>query len=231
MTISIHPINYVDDVVDATIKLPGAIREYMRTDHETIGQRIKTTVRITAAGVVLAVLIALDIAKLMYQAGYALGQSVHKLNHDLTLFLCGWGFGLPPIQPLAPQVNPWQLQLPIVMSALQRYVSGSASTTGDSSIPTSYHQPSSMSMQQTYVTVDHMKAVGGTKSENQSKVSASSARSKPSEQHSSSTSGRSRSTARSTTSTASQRTESSTKTSTARRTRKSVRTTSDKTEA
>ena len=229
MTITIHPINYVDDMIDATIKLPGAIREYMRTDHETIGQRIKATVRITAAGVVLAVLIALDIAKLMYQAGYALGQSVHKLNHDLTLFLCGWGFGLPPIQPLAPQVNPWQLQLPIVTSALQRYVSGSTSTTGDSSIPT--HQPSSMSIQPTCVTAAPKKAVGGTKSENQSKVSASSARSKQSVQPSNSTSGHSKSSARRTTSTATRRTVSSTKTSTGSTTRKSVRITSDKTEA
>lgn len=145
MTISIHPINYVDDVIDATIRIPGAIRDYMRTDHEIIGQRIKATVRITAAGVVLAVLIALDVAKLMYQAGYALGQSVHKLNHDLTLFLCGWGFGLPPIQPLAPQVNPWQLQLPILSNVVQSYVSGSISTTGTA--PDMVKNPSSsMSM-------------------------------------------------------------------------------------
>ena len=226
MTISIHPINYVDDVVDATIRIPGAIRDYMRTDHEIIGQRIKATVRITAAGVVLAVLIALDVAKLMYQAGFALGQSVHKLNHDLTLFLCGWGFGLPPIQPLAPQVNPWQLQLPILSNVVQSYVSGSISTTGTA--PDMVKNPSSsMSMTPPCDMVDQKKEVGGLKSESLSKASASSARSKPSEQHSSLTSGRSRSTARRTTSTASQRTESSTKTSTARRTRKSVRTTSD----
>jgi len=183
-------------------------------------------VRITAAGVVLAVLIALDVAKLMYQTGFALGQSVHKLNHDLTLFLCGWGFGLPPIQPLAPQVNPWQLQLPILSNVVQNYVSGSTSTTGTA--PDTVKNPSSsMCMTPPCVMVDQKKEVGGLKSESLSKASASSVRSKPSEQPSNSTSGRSRSTARRTTSTASQRTESSTKTSTARRTRKSTRTTSE----
>ena len=220
-----HSINRIDDLVDATIRIPGAIRDYMRTDHEVIGQRIKTSVRITAAGVVLAVLIALDLTKLMYQAGYALGQSVHKLNHDLTLSLCGWGFGLPPIQPLAPQVNPWQLPIPILSNALQRFVSGSTCTT--TSLNTAVSQPSSMSMQQTCVTEAPKKAVGTTKSESQSKGYVSSARNKPSVRQSNSTRGRSRSSVKRTTSTATQRTGSATKTSTGSTTRKSVRTTSD----
>jgi len=225
---TIHPINYLDDALDAIEHLPGAIQELLRTDHETIGRRIKTTVKITAAALVLAVLVTLDITKLVYQAGYALGQAVHKLNHDLTLFLCGWGLGLPPIQPLAPQVNPWQLQLPIVTPALQRYVSGSTSTTTSSKMVE--NQPLSTSTQLYSAMADQRKAAGTLNVVSPSEECVSSARSKQSVQHSSLTSGRSRSSKKSTTGTATRRTGSASKTSTVTTTRRSGRITSKKPE-
>ena len=204
------------------------IQQILRTDCDTIGMHMKTTVKIIAAGFALAVLITLDIAKLMYQAGYAVGQAVHKLNHDLTLFLCGWGFGLPPIQPLAPQVNPWHLQLPIVTPALQRYVSGLDTLTTSSKMVE--NRSLSTSTQLTSAMADQKKEVGTSSVVSPCEECVSSVRSKQSVPHSNLTSGRSRSSKKRTTSTATQRTESASKTSTVTTTRRSVRTTSKKPE-
>lgn len=147
---------------------------------EDWGRQIKFICKIICITVVYIMVIAIDIAQIMYRAGYAFGQCIHGLNDRLTHRIVSKSTHSTQV------IDPWQLQLPLPKSIGNLLASTSVTTTTTSCSKTR-NQPSSSGMKRTNGTVDQRKVVGTTNKDGPSKVSVSSPGSKRSVKRSSST--------------------------------------------
>ena len=182
-----------------------------QADPTVWGEKIKTYVK-AIIGILLVIgLILWDTAQFCYQAGYATGQFIHRLNDDVTTFMSKdilstmMGYSPSPLTAQQEQVNPWQLKLQHLFknnSWIQTSAVSIVNFLGDTSKPTESmsstkekNQLSSISTPAINGTADQRKEAGTTPKAGPKQTSVSSPRSKPSGMQSTSTSKPKKSTA------------------------------------
>lgn len=201
----------------------NATERFYRASPEESGAQLQAYAKGAAALLVLILVYALDLATLMYRAGYALGTWTHSLNNAITNAVVRKSTqSFSKIQEETSKA--WKLQLPLPQSLSALLSVTSQDTTPTSSGKTS-NQPPSSTMTPGPNTEGQRKEVGTTKQEPLSKPSASSQRSKQSAKPSSCTRSVSSSTKPKSTTSDGLTSESSSTTSTAKRTQRRGRTT------
>jgi hypothetical protein len=204
-------------------QLVNAIEHFYRSGPEESGAQLQGYASKAAAFLVLVFVYAMDLATIMYRAGYALGTWTHSLNNalaDIVVRKSTQSFS--KIQEETSRA--WQLSLPLPKS-IGDWLSATSDSTTASSNGKAANQQLSVSTKSDLNSVDQKKEDGITNVDTTSEQLASSQGSKPSEKLCTSTSKPSKTTKKNTTTSVGVTSASTSTQSTAKTTQRRGRTT------
>jgi hypothetical protein len=177
--------------------ITSGTKDFYRSSPEELGKKLNTYARIICAFLVLVFVYAMDLATIMYRAGYALGTWMHSLNNAITNAVVRKSTqSFSKIQEETSRA--WQLSLPLPKS-IGDWLSATSDSTTASSNGKAASQQLSVSTKSDLNSVDQKKEDGITNVDTTSEQLASSQGSKPSEKLCTSTSRQSKTSKKNTT--------------------------------